>query len=142
MRTARAICLPGPAESSGLAYGLFLSPPLGGGVFDGLYAFNNLKRIRGGGGAAALKMAIQLGGRVRYGARVETIRQETGAVEVTTADGGVWRARYAVVTGAPSVVGRINFAPALPPLKQQLLRSVPMGNAVRVSAVYPWAWWR
>ena len=87
-------------------------------------------------------MAIQLGGRVRYGARVETIRQETGAVEVTTADGGVWRARYAVVTGAPSVVGRINFAPALPPLKQQLLRSVPMGNAVRVSAVYPWAWWR
>ena len=52
------------------------------------------------------------------------------------------RGKYAVVTGAPSVVGKISFVPPLPPLKQQLARDAPMGNAVRIYAVYSWPWWR
>ena len=46
------------------------------------------------------------------------------------------------MTGAPSVVGKITFDPPLSPLKQQLVHDVPMGNAVRLYAVYSWPWWR
>lgn len=125
-----------------LLHALFMAKT-GGGVFDGLYAFNNVRRIKGGGALAARRMAELLGAaRVRYGALVEAVEQDAGSVSVRTADGQTVRGKFAVLTGAPSVVGRIGFAPPLSPAKRQLVRSVPMGNAVRVSALYPWAWWR
>lgn len=173
----------------------------GGGVIDGLFAFNNVNRIRRGGGAPALQMADDLGSRVHYGVRVSRIVQNASAVEVVAESGEVWAAKYAVVTGAPSVVNKIVFDPPLPSLKEQVIfptlqvqqlthlpsiigavgppsfmvsdirllrspaiqtafvceaqgcvhlavvvwqvmQSVPMGNAVRVSAVYSWPWWR
>lgn len=129
-------------DSVSLLHALFMAQT-GGGVFDGLYAFNNVRRIRGGGAGAALKMAAELGaGRVHFGTMVEGVTQDGESVVVTAAGGRAWTARYAVITGAPSVVNRLRFSPPLPSLKAQVLRSVPMGNAVRVSAVYPWAWWR
>ena len=114
----------------------------GGGVIDGLFAFNNVKRLRRGGSAPALKMAAELAGRIRYGVRVARVQQDNSSVEVVGASGERWRAKYVVLTGAPSVVRHIEFRPSLPPRKQQVLQSVPMGNAVRFSAVYPWPWWR
>ena len=111
-------------------------------MIDGLFAFNNVKRLRSGGSAPALKMAEDLGPRVTYGMTVARVQQDNNSVEVVAASGERWRAKYAVLTGAPSVLKRLKFEPPLPKLKEQVLQSVPMGNAVRFSAVYPWPWWR
>lgn len=57
-----------------LLHALFMAKT-GGGVLDGLYAFNNVRRIRGGGALAARKMGDELGGLVRYNVLVENVTQ-------------------------------------------------------------------
>ena len=79
---------------------------------------------------------------VRYGTRVRRVVQSAGGVRVETAGGAVLHARYIVATGAPSVVGRLEFDPPLPEQKRRLAERVPMGNAVRMSVVYPEPFWR
>lgn len=150
-------------DSISLLHAVFLAAT-GGGVFEGLFGFNNGFRIVGGGGAPAARMAAELNGNsnsgtandasntiVYYNSLVSRIVQPAllvaqqvptskttppPPVQVFVNDTLRFTAAHVVVTGSPSVVGKINFEPPLPPLKQQLATSMPMGNAIRMMAVY------
>ena len=110
-------------------------------------------RIVGGTQAPTFKMAKDLGpGRVLLSTPVGRIIQfnisegcSVGGGVTVEAVGGtvVVHARYAVVTGAPPSSGcGIHFTPPLPYEKRQLFQRMPMGNSVKVQAVYPTPFWR
>ena len=86
-------------------------------------------------------LAARLGDAVRLRAPVTAIRQDDEGVEVTY-DGGAVAARRVVVTVPPALAGRIRYAPALPPIRDQLTQQVPMGYVIKVQLVYPEPFWR
>jgi monoamine oxidase len=52
------------------------------------------------------------------------------------------RARRAVVAIPPTLAGRLDYSPALPPLRDQLLQRIPMGTVIKVQCVYDTPFWR
>merc|ERR1711871_807186 len=131
----------GDVDSISLLHAVFRCKT-GGGVFDGLFGFNNGYRIVGGGAAPAAQMASSLGPLISYNSTVTRISQTNTTATLRLQNGESITARAVVVTGAPSVVGRIDFDPPLSALKQQLVANVPMGNAVRMNAVYSKPFWK
>jgi monoamine oxidase len=115
-----------------------------GGTIDRLVATHGgaqESRLVGGSQQLALRLADRLGDAVRLGVPVTAIRQDSGAVEVTH-DGGVVRAKRAIVALPPTLAGRIRYSPALPPLRDQLTQQVPMGYVIKVQLAYPERFWR
>jgi monoamine oxidase len=51
-------------------------------------------------------------------------------------------ARQAIVAMPPSVAAQIEFSPALPPLRHELMQRYPQGTMVTFSAVYEKPFWR
>merc|ERR1712046_108783 len=99
-------------------------------------------RIVGGGAAPAQKMAEELQSVIHLNTSVRLISQDNSSATLHLHNGESISARAVVVTGAPSVVGRIAFEPPLTTLKKQLVSEVPMGNAVRMNAVFSRPFWR
>ncbi len=98
-------------------------------------------RFVGGSQRISELAAEQLGRRVVLGAPVRRIAQTRGAVTVTT-DHESYRGKRVVVTLPPTLAGRIDYAPALPALRDQLTQRVPMGTVIKVQAVYDEPFWR
>jgi monoamine oxidase len=98
-------------------------------------------RLVGGSQLVSIGMARHLGARVVLKAPVRRIAQSGGAVTVET-DRGTWRGRRVIVAIAPTLAGRIDYAPALPALRDQLTQRVPQGSAIKFEAVYPKPFWR
>ena len=73
-------------------------------------------------------------------APVRRIEQDRG-VRVTT-DRGVFTGRRVVVAVPPALAGRIDYEPALPPLRDQLTQRMPMGIVIKCMAVYDRPFWR
>ena len=125
-------------DSISLLHALFLSNA-GGGVFDGLYAFNNVLRIKGGGGQPAKRLAERLAKSAMYslslGDRVHRIEQNDTSV-IVYSSGGVAKAHRVVVTGVPSVTAQIEFDPPLAADKRLALERMDGGSIVRMMAVY------
>lgn len=65
---------------------------------------------------------------------------KTGA-EVVTDTGSVHAARV-IVAMAPVLAGRIDWRPALPPRRLQLMHRMPMGSVIKCIAIYPRPFWR
>ena len=116
-----------------------------------LVASEQQYRVVGGTQAPTFKMAQELGSdHVLLSTPVRRITQNSndgcaiGSVVVEASEGEVVvEARYAVVTGAPSVSGKgIRFIPPLPFEKSQLFQQMPMGNSVKGTLVYPTPFWR
>ena len=63
-------------------------------------------------------------------------------VTITTRDGAVVRARYVIVAMAPSLYGRLEWDPPLPPILQQAVQRMPMGGCIKTHMFYRTAWWR
>ena len=80
-------------DNVSLLHVLFMAKT-GGGVVNGLFALNQVKRLKQGGGAPARKMASELGDRVRYGTHAASIKQDGQTVEVTD-QAGTRCTRYA-----------------------------------------------
>merc|ERR1712046_62775 len=78
---------------------------------------------------------------ILYNKTVYKISQDKSYTTVYT-DNQKLTAKYVVVTGAPSIVNKINYDPPLPFLKAELFQKVSVGNAIRMSAVYPTPFWR
>jgi monoamine oxidase len=97
-------------------------------------------RFVAGAGGLAEAMARSLGERVVTGAPVRTIRQ-ADEVEVIT-DRGAIRSRRLIIAVPPPLVARIDFAPALPARRDQLLQRAAMGAIVKVVACYQRPFWR
>jgi monoamine oxidase len=98
-------------------------------------------RFVGGSQAIATKMAQQLGRRVVLSAPVRRIVQNAGGVRVET-DKLTVRGKRVIVAIPPTLAGRIDYHPALPPERDQLTQRLAQGNLTKVTAVYDKPFWR
>ena len=100
------------------------------------------KRFVGGSQLVTLRMAQRLGRkRIVLGAPVRRIDQRGAAAEVVT-DKGRFVGKRVIVTAPPSVTAYIDYAPALPSDRAQLLQRFPQGNAIKCEAIYEKPFWR
>ncbi len=118
--------------------------------------FERLVSTRGGAqqdrfvhGAQSLTVGLaqQLGERVRLNSPVRMIEQASDRVRVVcqaTPDSPqqVYEARAVVVAIPPTLAGRIEYLPPLPPARDQLTQRVPQGSVIKCFAVYDRPFWR
>ena len=98
-------------------------------------------RYVGGSGLIPLRMAEALADRVALNAPVRRIAQKDSTVEVST-DRGTVQAKRVIVAVPPPMVLDIEWSPALPSRRQQLLEHMPMGQLMKCAAVYETPFWR
>jgi monoamine oxidase len=98
-------------------------------------------RFVGGSQLVSLRMAKALAGRVALGHPVRRITQTRSGVTVDC-DGLTVHGKRAIVAMAPSLAGRIDYHPKLPPLRDQLTQRVPNGSVIKCEAVYDRPFWR
>ncbi len=99
------------------------------------------RRFVGGAQSIAVKLAERLGDRIRRSAPVRRITQDAKGVVVHADDVDV-RARRVVVAVPPVLAARIEYAPALPAMRDQLTQRMPMGATVKCIALYDRPFWR
>jgi monoamine oxidase len=98
-------------------------------------------RFVGGSQRVSIELARQLGRRVLLGHPVRRITQATGGVTVVC-DKLTATAKHVIVTGPPAVTALIDYEPALPAQRAQLLQRFPQGNAIKCVAIYDQPFWR
>ncbi|WP_227820311.1 flavin monoamine oxidase family protein [Agromyces aureus] len=109
------------------------------------------KRVVGGLQQVPLLLAERLGGAVRLGQAVRTIRwagltedgapaSDSGVVAVT--DSLEVHARRVIVAVPPVLISRISYEPPLPRRQHQLHQHLSMGFVIKVHAVYETPFWR
>lgn len=98
-------------------------------------------RVVGGSGLLASRLASRLGRRVRLSSPVGRIEQSRSSVRVE-GDGFVVHANRVVVAVPPTLAGRIDYAPALPAVRDQLTQRIPMGTVIKVQCLYDEPFWR
>jgi monoamine oxidase len=98
-------------------------------------------RIDGGTQQIADRVAAQLGRRVIRRSPVRRIVTAPGYVDVIS-DRYVNRAKQVIVALAPALAGRIQYEPALPPLRDGLTQRLPQGHLIKVQAIYDTPFWR
>jgi len=143
----RAIFGAEPREIS-LLYTLFYIASAGNetnpGTFERLFDTPNGAqqfRLVGGSQQISLRVAAALGDRVLLGHPVRRVVQTSGGVQVQ-GDGVTVNAKRAVVAIPPTLAGRIDYQPQLPPLRDQLTQRVPQGILIKAEAVYDRPFWR
>ena len=99
-------------------------------------------RIVGGSILLSETMAAGLGDRVRLARPVRRIEQGAAGVAVTTRAGEVFEAERVVVTLPPTLAGRLEYEPILPPWRDQLTQRLPAGSVIKLQAVYDEPFWR
>ena len=82
-----------------------------------------------------------MGDRLRLGTAVTAIHQVAEAVTVATSEGD-YDASHVIVAIPQHLIGAIEFEPALPGRRAQLIQSVPMGAVIKAVARYDRPFWR
>jgi monoamine oxidase len=98
-------------------------------------------RLVGGSQTIALRVADQLGSRVVLSSPVRRIVQSSGGVQVES-DRAVVQAKRVIVAIPPTLAGRIDYQPILPPERDQLTQRLGQGTLTKVAAVYDTPFWR
>ncbi len=98
-------------------------------------------RFVGGSQTIALTMADQLGRGVMLGKPVNRIEQTSTGVIVYSGRLKA-KAQRVIVAIPPTLAGRIDYDPLLPPLRDQLTQRMPQGTLMKFDAVYPTPFWR
>jgi monoamine oxidase len=98
-------------------------------------------RLAGGSQQIALRIAQQLGPRVVLKSPVRRIVQKGGRVTVTS-DRYTVRCKKVIVAIPPTLAGRIDYHPLLPPERDQLTQRYGQGTLTKVAAVYDKPFWR
>ncbi len=98
-------------------------------------------RIVGGTQLISLRMAEQLGDRVRLSAPVRRIEHGPAGVTVH-ADGTIARARQAIVAMPPTLTARISYDPPMPSIRDGLSQRMAQGSVVKCMAIYSEPFWR
>jgi monoamine oxidase len=114
------------------------------GSFGSLVNTNNgaqMYRLHGGSQLIAIRAAKQLGERLRLSSPVHAIEQTHRGVSVRGA-GFEIKASRVIVAIPPTLAGRIDYAPAMPALRDQLTQRMPMGTVIKVQCVYDEPFWR
>ncbi len=98
-------------------------------------------RIAGGMQQVAQKLADSMKKNIVLRSPIKRIEQRKGDI-IAYSDRGRFRARYAVLALPPTIAGKIEYEPELPPFKVQYFQRVPMGATVKVFVTYDNAFWR
>jgi monoamine oxidase len=98
-------------------------------------------RLAGGSQQIALRIAQQLGRRVVLRSPVRRITQSGGRVTVVS-DRYTVNCRRVIVAIPPTLAGRIDYHPILPPERDQLTQRYGQGTLTKVAAVYDKPFWR
>jgi monoamine oxidase len=100
-------------------------------------------RFVGGSQAVSVRMAEELGDRVRLSEPVRRIEHgPDGGGVVVEADGALVRGRAVIVAIPPVLCGRIAYDPPLSAARDQLTQRVPQGSVIKCVAVYEHPFWR
>lgn len=99
-------------------------------------------RVKGGTQQLSEKLVEQIGKeRVRLGAPVTTICQDSENIKVTTSAGTV--TCKAVIVACPShLAAQICYEPALPTERLRLTQCLPVGHMMKFIVTYPTAFWK
>ena len=100
-------------------------------------------RYVGGSQRVALRLAKKLGGskRIVLSSPVRRIKQGGKSVSVYS-DRAIVNAKHVIVAIPPTLCQRIDFSPALPPGRDRLTQTWPMGSVVKCEAIYDRPFWR
>ena len=98
-------------------------------------------RFVGGAQTIALRVADQLGTRVRLNTPVTRIEQSFTRATVYS-NGHRCFAQRVIVAIPPTLAGRIQYDPPLPPLRDQLTQHMPQGSLMKFEAIYDTPFWR
>jgi monoamine oxidase len=98
-------------------------------------------RVVGGSQLISLRMAEQLGDRVRLQAPVRRIARGRDGVTVY-AEGAEVGARRAIVAMPPTLTARISYNPPVPAIRDGLSQRMAQGSVVKCMAIYPEPFWR
>lgn len=98
-------------------------------------------RVVGGSALLAIRIAEELGERVRTGAAVSRIAWTPDGVEVSARE-FTFAARRAVIAVPPGPLARIDFDPPLPEPHAQLARRMAGGWLIKIAATYDEPFWR
>src|SRR3954447_18479868 len=98
-------------------------------------------RLAGGSQQIALRIAQQLGRRVVLRSPVRRITKSGGRVSVVS-DRYTVNCRKVIVAIPPTLAGRIDYHPILPPERDQLTQRYGQGTLTKVAAVYDKPFWR
>jgi monoamine oxidase len=98
-------------------------------------------RFVGGSQLVALRIAEELGERVRLGSPVRAIRHDDHGARVY-ADGASITAADVVVAVPPALRHRITYDPPLPGDHDQLCQRFPLGAVTKIALIYDEPWWR
>jgi monoamine oxidase len=97
--------------------------------------------VEGGAQEIANRVAGALGDAVRLSTPVRSVAHDAHDVTVA-ADGLTVTARHLIVAIPPPLVTRLQFSPALPPEREDLLRAMQGGSVMKNIAIYDEAFWR
>ena len=98
-------------------------------------------RFVGGSQEISIRVAAELGERVRLGEPVRRIEQRGERVRLITGTATVDASR-AVLAIPPALTTAIEFDPPLPGARQQLALRMPAGTVVKYTAIYDEPFWR
>ncbi len=100
-------------------------------------------RIAGGAQSIALALLQAVGEEnVLLGHPVKAVAQDDEGVSVSCANGTSFRAKRVIVAIPLPLGAHIDFSPALPNLRTQLMNRSSMGGAVKIFVRYERAFWR
>jgi monoamine oxidase len=99
-------------------------------------------RFPGGTQQIALRMAAELGARVRLNTIVRRIERHADGTLTVSADDGDITARAVIVAIPPAHRAAIDFSPALPAEYDKLAQHWPQGNLSKAYAAYETPFWR
>jgi putrescine oxidase len=131
-----------PADAFSMLQALVMCASAGG--FDDLVDPDFIldRRVRGGMHQVPKALAALVGeASIRFGADVRSIQVTGAGIRVGTGSGPVLAADVIVAVPA-HLVSRIDFEPALPPVKQQAYQHLSSGQVIKVQAWYDQAFWR
>jgi monoamine oxidase len=97
--------------------------------------------VVGGAGTMAERMADELGERVHLRAPVRAVEQHANGARVIADDIEV-EAERVIMAVPPALAARVQFAPALPLDRAQLLERMPAGSILKFVVMYDDAFWR
>ncbi|QSO50500.1 flavin monoamine oxidase family protein [Alicyclobacillus curvatus] len=99
------------------------------------------RRFSEGAQIVPIRLAERLGDKVLLNCPVRQIQQDEHGVLVV-GDGFTVHGKEVVVAIPPTLAGRIQYAPRLPAIRDQLMQRVPMGSVIKVQCIYDKPFWR
>jgi monoamine oxidase len=99
------------------------------------------RRFVSGAQSLSMRLAAELGSRIRLAEPARAIAQDAAGVTVTTSRGAI-RAARVILALPPALLGRIEFAPAVSPQRARLHAGMRPGAVIKCIAAYARPFWR